>query len=193
MGLVPRLRHVAGESSGDPPENVPTLEHHDVELKFPHGKKEAVKGVDEAKAVRLYFDGRSADKQGSGGYVVFSPSGELLGGAACNYGSEAGTVNAAEMESLLRGIRWLERNRELLQAPYVVIYGDSDLTVKFLNRQATPRVQKLARRVSLCQDARKGLGIPTHVLYVPRERNQLADWLSKVGSTIEDEITLAQL
>ncbi len=103
-------------------------------LKFPHGKKQAVAGVDESSAIRLYFDGRSADKQGSGGFIVFAPDGQVLGGAASNYGTEAGTVNAAEMESLLRGLQWLHHNEEKLRAPYIVIYGDSDLTIKFLNR-----------------------------------------------------------
>ena len=133
-GLVARLRQVSGESDGSCPEGPPPIEHEDVELKFPHGKKEAVKGVQEGAAIRMYFDGRSADKRGSGGYIIFAPDGKVLGGAACNYGVEAGTVNAAEMESLLRGLLWLKNNQHLLDAPHIVVYGDSDLTVKFLNR-----------------------------------------------------------
>lgn len=114
----------------------------DREIKRPHGKKEAVKGVDERAAMRIYFDGRSADKHGSGGFIAFSPEGSCLGGAAYYYGLEAGTVNAAEAESLKRALEWLEDwlATRGTTAPYVVIYGDSDLVVKFLNRQAQPRV-----------------------------------------------------
>ena len=94
--------------------------------------------MNEAAALRIYFDGRSMDKQGSGSFIAFSPEGECLGGAANNCGPEAGTVNAAELESLKRALEWLAAQE--LSVPYVVIYGDSDLTVKFLNRQAQPRI-----------------------------------------------------
>jgi ribonuclease HI len=59
-----------------------------------------------------------------------------LGGHAYNYGLEAGTVNAAEVESLKRALEWLESwvAAKGAGAPYAVIYGDSDLTVKFMNR-----------------------------------------------------------
>lgn len=40
---------------------------------------------------------------------------------------------------------------------------------------------------------RKALPFSTHVLYVPRAKNQLADWLSKVGGAIQDEVQLADL
>jgi hypothetical protein len=42
-------------------------------------------------------------------------------------------------------------------------------------------------------DIRKRLPLKTHVLYVPRARNQLADWLSKVGATVEAEVKLDEL
>jgi hypothetical protein len=42
-------------------------------------------------------------------------------------------------------------------------------------------------------DIRKRLPIKTHILYVPRARNQLADWLSKVGATVDDEVALDEL
>ena len=88
-------------------EGVPQVEHVDRELRMPQGKKRAAPGVDESSAMRVYFDGRSADKLGSGGFVAFSPTGECLGGAAYNYGAEAGTVNAAELESLKRALEWV--------------------------------------------------------------------------------------
>lgn len=88
-------------------EGVPELQHEEVKLKMPQGKKESAAGVNEATALRVYFDGRSADRQGSGGFVAFSPEGKLLAGAAFNYGLEAGTVNAAELESLKRALEWL--------------------------------------------------------------------------------------
>lgn len=124
---------VEEESSGGSGD-VPHLEHVDREIARPAGKKLAVRGVDEAAALRVYFDGRSADRKGSGGYIAFAPDGTCLGGAAHYYGAEAGTVNAAELESLRRALQWVADRA--VEAPYVVIYGDSDLTVKFLHRQA---------------------------------------------------------
>lgn len=107
-----------------------------------------------------------------------------MAGVAYYYGLEAGTVNAAELESLKRALQWL--SQQTISAPYVIVYGDSDLTVRFMNRQAQPRMQKLALRVASCQDIRKALPYSTHILYVPRGKNQLADWLSKVGGCITD-------
>ena len=40
----------------------PEVEHRDVTIQMPRGKKLAVAGVREEAALRLYFDGRSADK-----------------------------------------------------------------------------------------------------------------------------------
>ena len=97
-------------------------------------------------------------------------------------------MNAAELESLRRALEWLRKQH--VCAPHVVVYGDSDLTVRFMNRQAQPRLQKLALRVARCQDIRKGLPYKVHILYVPRGKNQLADWLSKVGGAIAGECTL---
>lgn len=51
----------------------------------------------------------------------------------------------------------------------------------------------MATRVAACNELRKKLPVPCHVLYIPRERNQLADWLSKVGSTIESSVQLHEL
>ena len=136
---------------------------------MPQGKKAHASGVNEAAAMRLYFDGRSADKQGSGGFIAFSPEGKLLAGAAYNYGREAGTVNAAELESLKRALTWLVKQE--VRAPHVVIYGDSDLTVRFINRQAQPRIQKLALRVASCKELMKQLAVKAHVLFIPRGKN----------------------
>lgn len=189
--LLEGLKEAAEVAQDDDVAGVPQLEHKDTIIKRPTGKKMTAKGVDESAAMRIYFDGRSADKRGSGGFIAFAPDGSCLGGAAFNYGVEAGTVNAAEMESLARALTWAEQQE--VQAPCIVIYGDSDLTVKFLNRQAQPRVQKLATRVALCTDIRKRMPVPTHVLYIPREKNQLADWLSKVGATVQQEVQLHEL
>ncbi len=97
----------AAEAAAEDMQGVPQLEHVDRKLRMPQGKKQAAPGVDERAALRLYFDGRSADMLGSGGFVAFAPGGELLGGAAYHYGVEAGTVNAAELESLRRALEWL--------------------------------------------------------------------------------------
>lgn len=45
----------------------------------------------------------------------------------------------------------------------------------------------------MCCEIRKRLPIPTHVLYVPRTRNVLADWLSKVGADVAGSVSLEDL
>ena len=55
--------------------------------------------------------------------------------------------------------------------------------MRFMNRQATPKVQALALKVAACQQLRRECQVPVHILHVPRTKNQLADWLSKLGGT----------
>ena len=53
------------------------------------------------EASRAYFDGRAVLKEGAGGFVVFSPSGEYVAGQALFFGQRACTNNEAEAEALV--------------------------------------------------------------------------------------------
>lgn len=77
--------------------------------------------------------------------------------------------------------------------PAVILYGDSELIVKFMTRRAVPRRLHLAVRIAEAQELRRAIPVPTYVLHVPRERNEVADWLSKCGSLVPQFTPLAEL
>jgi hypothetical protein len=62
-----------------------------------------------------------------------------------------------------------------------------------MNKLCMPRVNSLVERVSTCQEIRRRLGVPVHVIHVPREMNQLADWLSRCGTAYGRDVSLAEL
>ena len=72
----------------------------------------------------------------------------------------------------------------------VIFKGDSFLVIQFINRLCTPRVNSLVERVVSCQEIKKKLNISIHVVHIPREMNQLADWLSRCGTSFGKDITL---
>ena len=75
----------------------------------------------------------------------------------------------------------------------MAVLGDSQLIIQFMTRQATPRRAHLANKLSLCQAICKSLPVKVHVLFVPREQNRWADWLSKVGAKVESLKTIEEL
>lgn len=94
---------------------------------------------------------------------------------------------------MLAALRWLCEVPLLGRAPAVMIYGDSELIVKFMTRKAVPRRLHLATRVTAAQELRRRVPVPTFVLHVPRERNEVADWLSRCGALVPAFTPLARL
>jgi ribonuclease HI len=85
------------------------------------------------------------------------------------FGETAATNNEAEAEALLRTLKWLDTCN--IQERCVVIKGDTFLIIQFMNRLCTPRVNSLVERVSTCQEIKRRLGVPVHIIHVPREMN----------------------
>jgi ribonuclease HI len=107
------------------------------------------------------------------------------------FGETAATNNEAEAEALLRTLQWLDTYN--IQERCVIIKGDTFLVIQFMNKLCMPRVNSLVERVSTCQEIRRRLGVPVHVIHVPREMNQLADWLSRCGTAYGRDVSLAEL
>lgn len=60
-----------------------------------------------------------------------------MGGAALFFGKEAPTNNSAEMSALRELLTWIADNQlDLGDIKQVVIFGDSELTINFMLRQA---------------------------------------------------------
>lgn len=84
----------------------------------------------------MYFDGGSAGKQGTGGWIAFDPTGGVVAAHARWYGDDRPTVNSAEMQALedaLQGLLEMDT-----QGTPIVVIGDSKLIIDFCNRAARP-------------------------------------------------------
>ena len=169
----------------------PVVQHEEVTISMPRAGKGGTKAVNEKDALRVYFDGRCVKKLGAGGFIAFAPDGELLGGKALYYGQKASSNNEAEAEALLSALKWVEE--AAWNASEVVVMGDSLLIVQFINRVYNPRVNSLVQRVAEAQRIRRASPVPIHVLFVPRERNLLADWLSRCGTAYQEEKDITEL
>ena len=74
----------------------------------------------------MFFDGGCKSQKGSGGVVLFDKLGECIGGRGLWFGAAANANNVAEAQELV----------EALGEPLVVL-GDSELTINFMNRKCT--------------------------------------------------------
>lgn len=76
----------------------------------------------------------------------------------------------------------------------VVIKGDSDLVVGFMTRRFKPKKKDLALLVKAAWDIIKSWkSVRARFYHVPREFNQVADWLSKLAREVKCHFTLADL
>jgi hypothetical protein len=79
-----------------------TIAHVDVEIKLPRQTMRGPKPVDEARALKVHFDGRCVGRKGAGGMIAFDHLGNQVHGMAWYFGETAATNNEAEAEALLR-------------------------------------------------------------------------------------------
>ena len=103
------------------------VQHVDVEIKLPRQTMQGPKPIDEAGALRVYFDGRCVKKKGAGGMVAFDQHGQQVHGMAWYFGETAATNNEAEAEALLRTLQWLDTHS--IQERCVIIKGDTFLVI----------------------------------------------------------------
>ena len=115
---------------------------------------------------------------GSGGVVLWRPGGVPVAAHALWFGSAKPTVNCAEMAALVWGLELLvERGA----TGKVLVLGDSQLTIDFCTRRASPGVPDLYKGLKRIQQLRRKLGAHVTFRHVSRNVNQLADWLTRVA------------
>lgn len=90
----------------------------------------------------LYFDGgcriREGRRHGAGGWVVAKPDGSIIVGSAVYFGTAAPTNNAAEVRALRVALEEVARGGYTAGLP-IEVRGDSELVIKFLNREAVAK------------------------------------------------------
>ena len=117
----------------------------------------------------VHFDGGSGSKLGTGGFVIYDQSGQLVRAIAKWYGPDRPTNNQAEFQSMLDA---LEALRGCLPADKkrvpVVVVGDSQLVIDFCNRQARPGNPVLFRIWQDLQVLQRKKHWRLHFRHVPR-------------------------
>ena len=131
-----------------------------------------------------FFDGGSAGKLGTGGYVCFDAVGEWHMGAALWYGKDRATNNEAEAGALRDLLSALMRRGVPAGVATVVIFGDSRLVIDFANRAAKPGKASLFLLMREVATLKRQLGVKVLFRHVLREQNALADWLTNVARTL---------
>ena len=135
-------------------------------------------------AVRVYFDGGCppSTSLGSGGCLVFDPSGKLLRAAAYFYGRDAHTNNTTEAMAMVDVLKLVESVAWKREYSGVIVMGDSRLCIAFMQRRARPGKQALVAAVQECREILKHQQRRRfHFKHVLCELNALADWLAGVA------------
>ena len=106
---------------------VPKLDHPgDFKIKVPGTLEMLPSGVQPESACAAFFDGGSAKRLGTAGYVCFKPDGTLWFGAGLVLPPHQRTNNAAELAACTALVEELHSRGELPGgAQCVVLHGDS--------------------------------------------------------------------
>lgn len=142
----------------DTPVEVPHFEHDkDVKIKVPGTLEMLPPDVKPERVCTAFFDGGSAGHVGTAGYVCYAPSGKLWFGAGVKLPTTQHTNNAAELAACTHLLLELQRRGELPEsAEGVVMHGDSQLIISYLNRKAKASAYFL--EVQKVREILKGLG-----------------------------------
>ena len=100
----------------------PHVEHVDVTIPMP--STTASEGGSTRSDYLVTFDGGAASALGTGGFLVWGPSGELRAARAIWYGKRAVTNNVAEAFALLEALQWLE-DWGVERCARILVLGDS--------------------------------------------------------------------
>lgn len=138
------------------------------------------KGQQMVSMIIVYFDGLCYPKNPCGvaayGYLIYS-DGELIHRAFGAAGEGKGmTSNVAEYEGLKAAVSWLNDNGI---ADSITIKGDSQLVIKQMKGEWEVRSKTSKKYVP--EIRRMLVGKDVRFIWVPREMNEEADRMSRMG------------
>ena len=128
-----------------------------------------------------YFDGGVSTHQGFGGYVCLDKNGDLAFGQGGWLGEQCLTNNIAEMEALLMLMQSLVEHGVPGQVDTVLVIVDSQLIIDFANCVGPPSKARLFLGVQEICELEKHLSAQIMYQQVPREENNIVDWLCNVA------------
>ena len=112
--------------------------------------------INVAAAVRVYFDSGCQKKLGSSGALAFAPDGRLLGAEARYHGELAPTNNQAEAQGMLLALELGLAQRWEKAFSGLLVMGDSNLVVAFMQHHSRPGQQALVVVVTEARHRIKG-------------------------------------
>ena len=77
--------------------------------------------------------------------MLFDKLGECIGGRGLWFGAAVNINNVAEAQALVEALRYVEEVRAL--GELLVVLGDSELTINFMNHKCTPGKWELVTQV----------------------------------------------
>ena len=135
-----------------------------------------------ADELTLHFDG-ACEPRNPGGVATY---GWVLstGHSGCGVvatGGPTSTNNLAEWSALGFGLRWIADQK--LKPEKLLIFGDSQLVVRQLNHEWACNKEHLQKLRARCEELLKAIDRPWAAEWIPREKNEDADALSRKAYT----------
>ena len=132
-----------------------------------------------AKMIVIYFDGACEPTNPKGiatyGFVIYK-DGKKIGegkGLACKPFSWKASNNVAEYTALIKAFEFV-RNKGLNDK--IVVRGDSQLAIRQMQGIYSVNATRIIPLYNKAQELTKGLNVRFE--WIPREKNEEADWLS---------------
>lgn len=103
------------------------------------------------------------------------------------------TNNVAEARAMVDGL--VELGKLLSpEIKSVVVKGDSDLIIGFMTKRFKPKKRDLTLLMKHAwEEIKSWVKVRAHFYHVPREFNQVADWMSKLARSLEGDPNLRDL
>lgn len=143
----------------------------------------------------MYFDGAfRKETGGAGGVLILDADREIIHAEGQFYGKNAGSNNEAEAMALVEGLNLVgEFLMKEGRGQDILVRGDSDLVIKFMNKVYKPHKKNLTNLVAAARETVKNLkGLKISFEHVPRRLNSWADFLSQVALKGADSVDLEE-
>lgn len=136
--------------------------------------------------IALYFDGLCLPRNPGGvacyAFIIYMNGKKVKAssGLAARPWSEEATNNVAEYTGLLKGLRWLSNNPNLLSGQEVIVRGDSRLVIMQMKGEFKVRSARLLGLYNKCRKLVSKIG-KVRFEWIPRSENEEADKLTKLA------------
>lgn len=131
----------------------------------------------------LYFDGAcepiNPGGVATGGWVIFDDGQQLLGQSQVFKRGDGATNNYAEWCALGCGLKAFLEHRDLILSKKLFIYGDSMLVINQLNGKWKCNKEHLRKLRDRCKELLVSIDLPWSAEWIPREKNEESDALSR--------------